>query len=429
MTGRLVTYLAFSCLVALLALSDNLRAQGAVVAFGAIAAVLMLGLLMLDTLLRPEEPAPETDTTPDLLPTGFGRTLIEKLPTALVVVDDNGRVAYANPAAQTLLPHLEAGNHFANLVRAPRFVEAVNATMADQQDRTATFDLSGSGRLLGAQVTYLPPGTDVATGGRVIVQFEDLTEFRRADEMRKDFIANASHELRTPLASIIGYIETLRGHAKDDPEAQDRFLGIMETQAGRMHRLVEDLMSLSRIEMRSHIPPDETLDLFDLVRDAAAALEPVADKAGCEIVVDLPDDEEPMVTGVADELTQVATNLIDNAIKYGGGGGDVRILKATPNEKYPRMIGVSIIDKGDGINRENLHRLTERFYRVNASDSKNRGGTGLGLAIVKHVMNHHGGALQIASSPGDGSVFTFWTPLSQNPVELAKKTGQIQIAK
>lgn len=429
MTGRFLTYLGFSCLVAVLAVIPNMHAQGPLVAFVAIAIVMVLGLLMLDTTMYPDESVHDAESADTTLPAGFGRMLIEKLPTALVVVDDRGRIAYANQAAHTLLPHLQSGNHFANLLRAPRFVEAVNATMVDRKDRNATFDISGSGRLLEAQVTYLPPGSELATGGQVIVQFEDLTEFRRADEMRKDFIANASHELRTPLASIIGYIETLRDHAKDDPDAQDRFLGIMQTQAARMHRLVEDLMSLSRIEMRSHIPPDTTLDLYDLVRDAAAALEPVAEQAECRIVVEFPQTANPMVCGVADELTQVATNLIDNAIKYGGTGGIVKVSQAPDNEKYPHMIGISVADQGPGINRENVHRLTERFYRVNAADSKNRGGTGLGLAIVKHVMNHHGGALQIESSPGKGSVFTFWTPLSQthdSPPDVVAEPENIQ---
>lgn len=412
MTGRTPLYLVYSVVLALLATGMAFESTALPAIFLAVLAVAYIGLMLLDATIFAAE-APSGAEPDDALPIGFGRALIEKLPTALVVVSDRGRIDYANPAAERMLPHLRTGDHFANLMRAPRFVEAVNAAIAHGSDRTVTFDMPGSGRTLDAQVTYLPHGVDLGTGGQVIVQFDDLTEARKADEMRKDFIANASHELRTPLASIIGYIETLQGHAKDDPEAQDRFLTIMSSQAARMNRLVEDLMSLTRIEMRSHIPPEDRIDICALVRDAATALTPVAQKASATLEVDLPLDGGPQVIGAWDELTQVATNLMDNAIKYGGNPGHVTVSLAKPNEKYPRAAGISIRDTGAGISRENLHRLTERFYRVDTTESRNRGGTGLGLAIVKHVMAHHSGALQIESVAGEGSTFTFWVPLSQ----------------
>ena len=413
MTGRISTHIVLALCVAALAALFSLQGANAAVVFVGIAAATFIGLVIINAVASPAETAVEAPAD-RRMPTGFGRSLIEKLPTALVVISAQGRIDYANPAAEHILPQLRIGDHFANLVRAPRFVEAVNAAIARNADSTASFELPGSGRVFDAQVTYLPHGVDQGIGAQVVIQFEDRTEARRADEMRKDFIANASHELRTPLASIIGYIDTLRGHAKDDPEASERFLGIMSSQAARMNRLVDDLMSLTRIEMNAHIPPRETLDLGALVREAAAALEPVAKMSGTTMHVNLPEGQGPFVTGAWDELTQVATNLIDNAIKYGGKDGTVTVGPAKPNEKYPRTAGIYVTDQGTGINRENLHRLTERFYRVDSAESRNRGGTGLGLAIVKHVMAHHNGALQIESVPGEGSTFTFWTPLSQN---------------
>ena len=419
MTARFRNYVILALVIASLAALLKVQGQPPLVTFAALAAVCILGLLLLDTTLRANAPAEEHFAEDGFLPNGFGRALIEKLPTALVVIGDRGRIAYANPAAERLLPHLRTGDHFANLFRNPKFVEAVNATLADATDRSTHFEIASSGRHLEAQVTYLPPGSVLATGGQVIVQFEDRTELRRGDEMRKDFIANASHELRTPLASIIGFIETIRGHARDDPEARERFLGIMEAQASRMHRLVEDLMSLSRIEMRAHMPPSDKVDVFQIAAEAVDALKPVAEKAGVRLSLELPGEGGRIVTGDRDELTQVVTNLVDNAIKYGAKGGIVRIAAAEPNDKYPRMSGITVADQGPGINRENIHRLTERFYRVNAAQSKDRGGTGLGLAIVKHVMARHGGALQITSSPGDGSRFTFWLPHATDAVEPA----------
>ncbi len=253
---------------------------------------------------------------------GFGRALIEKLPTPLLLVTPTGRVSYANPAAREALPRLQAGVHFSHLIRAPAFVEAVGATLADGAERTVRFAAAqGRERFFEARVGFLPPGEAFGPEALAIVQIEDRTETRRAEQLRSDFVANASHELRTPLASIIGYIETLQHHARDDAEARERFLGIMAREAGRMQRLVDDLMSLGRIEMSEHLRPVELWSLNRIAAESAAALLPVAEQQGVALEIDLP-AEGAMVIGDRDQLAQVFTNLIDNATKYGGPGSD-----------------------------------------------------------------------------------------------------------
>jgi two-component system phosphate regulon sensor histidine kinase PhoR len=360
-----------------------------------------------------EEPLAEPlpDPVPPVLPTpDLGRALVEKLPAPLIVIARNGSVAYANPAAHAILPHLEAGAHFSHLIRAPDFVAAVTATLADGAERACRFTAyHGSERHFEARVGLLPADPAFGTDRRAIVQLEDRTEPRKAEQLRSDFIANASHELRTPLASVIGYIETLQHHARDDAEARERFLGVMAREAGRMQRLVDDLMSLSRIEMSEHLRPVEVWSLNRIVTECAAALLPMARQQGTDLRLDL-DAATGEVTGDRDQLAQVFTNLIDNAIKYGGPGGTVRVVTALPSKAHPNRYGITVADTGPGIAREHIHRLTERFYRVNVSHSRNKGGTGLGLAIVKHILNRHKGRLEIASTPGEGSRFTVWLP-------------------
>ena len=348
---------------------------------------------------------------------GFGRALIEKLPTPLLLVTPTGRVSYANPAAREALPRLQAGVHFSHLIRAPAFVEAVGATLADGAERTVRFAAAqGRERFFEARVGFLPPGEAFGPEALAIVQIEDRTETRRAEQLRSDFVANASHELRTPLASIIGYIETLQHHARDDAEARERFLGIMAREAGRMQRLVDDLMSLGRIEMSEHLRPVELWSLNRIAAESAAALLPVAEQQGVALEIDLP-AEGAMVIGDRDQLAQVFTNLIDNATKYGGPGATVRVRAAAPSRAYPGRHGVTVEDTGPGIAREHLPRLTERFYRVNVASSRNKGGTGLGLAIVKHILNRHEGRLEVASTLGKGSAFTVWLPPSEAPAQ------------
>lgn len=341
-----------------------------------------------------------------LLPAGFGRAMLEQMPLPLLIISPRGRVVFGNKAAKVLLPNLSTGEHFANLFRVPAFVEAVNEALAGKRSSKVMFTDGIDGELYyEARIGLLPAGSEFGSKVQAIVQIEDRTQDRRVEKMRSDFVANASHELRTPLASILGYIETLQGHAKDDPVAREEFLEIMAKQAGRMQRLVDDLMSLSRIEMNEHIRPQDRCDLHDVTLEAVAVLLPIQKKYDVVLECTLEGDEL-IVAADRDQLSQVLVNLIDNAMKY---GGENKVVKVYIIEDADR-VGVTIADQGEGIAPKHLTRLTERFYRVNAAQSRNKGGTGLGLAIVKHIVNRHGGELQIESIEGEGSRFTVWLP-------------------
>ena len=248
--------------------------------------------------------------------------------------------------------------------------------------------------------------TGAADHAVVLVYLRDLTEQDRLSAMRADFVANASHELRTPLASLKGFIETLQGPARTDVASHARFLDIMNAQADRMTRLIDDLLSLSRIEMRAHIPPSLFVDLNEIAGSVVAGLEPQAKLVGATVTVQ-PLAGGAIVRGDHDELLQAVQNLVQNAIKYGRDGGrvDVRIEVAAG-----QRLTLNVTDDGPGITPEHLPRLTERFYRVNAASSRDRGGTGLGLAIVKHIATRHRGTLTITSTAGHGSTFTLNLP-------------------
>ena len=260
------------------------------------------------------------------------------------------------------------------------------------------------------------------------MQIEDRTETRRSEQLRSDFIANASHELRTPLASIIGYIETLQNHARNDPEARERFLGIMAREAGRMQRLVDDLMSLSRIEMSEHVRPVEEWSLNQIAAESAAALLPVARQQGVTLEIEVPPRGRPGAgrpRPAGAGLHQPDRQRDEVRRRRAPRCGCSRRRRAG---RIPNRHGVTVEDTGPGIAREHVHRLTERFYRVNAASSRNKGGTGLGLAIVKHILNRHGGRLEIVSTPGKGSAFTVWLPRSgaaaADEAERARRAGE-----
>jgi len=251
-----------------------------------------------------------------------------------------------------------------------------------------------------------------------VLALHDLTAIKRIEQMRADFVANASHELRTPLAALLGFIETLRGPARDDAEAHERFLAIMQEQASRMSRLVNDLLSLSRIELDEHSKPTQNVDLGRIVEVAAETLQPLAKAKSMTIATSI---EKPAraVAGEPDQLAQLVQNLLDNAVKYGRDGTSVDVSLTIPATlpaaagatlKAGATVAVAVRDRGEGIGKEHLPRLTERFYRVDTARSRKLGGTGLGLAIVKHIVNRHRGALVIDSTLGEGSTFTVYLP-------------------
>jgi two-component system phosphate regulon sensor histidine kinase PhoR len=245
----------------------------------------------------------------------------------------------------------------------------------------------------------------------VLMTFHDLTPLRRVEEMRADFVANASHELRTPLAALSGFIDTLRGPARNDSDARDRFLSIMEAQATRMARLIDDLLSLSRIELNAHLRPDKEVELVGIVRQVVDGLQTLARDRDVEVQMTTPSDRLT-VLGDHDELLRVFENLVENALKYAASGKRVELtMSMGEGAGGVREARVAVRDFGPGIDPEHLPRLTERFYRVDVAESRAQGGTGLGLALVKHILNRHGGRLTIESMPGEGATFTVQLPL------------------
>jgi two-component system phosphate regulon sensor histidine kinase PhoR len=342
-------------------------------------------------------------------------SVLDSVPDPLLTIDQNGRVVRANLSARLLLGKQLNGRDLSSVLRNPGVLDAVDSVLAGGPARLVDLSLSDPvERDFSVGVQPLP--MRAPDGTIALLSMHDVTSLRRAEQMRADFVANASHELRTPLASLIGFIETLRGPARDDEEARDRFLGIMQEQATRMARLVADLLSLSRIELNEHLPPKQAIALDGILENLAATFELQAARRKMRIQVECA-ATLPRVVGEADELTQLFQNLIDNALKYGRPGSAVRIAASRPARLpggFPRAphgaVAVTVADEGDGIAREHLPRLTERFYRVDPARSKQAGGTGLGLAIVKHIVSRHRGALTIESEVGRGSLFTVFLP-------------------
>ncbi len=338
-------------------------------------------------------------------------SIVERLPDPLLVLGLDRSVRRANAAARTAF-----GDGIGAVLRHPELRAAIDRAIANGPDAAAQLvDLRlpvPVPREVQAMVVALD--SPLSGGGGVLAVLSDRTRERAIERMRADFVANASHELRTPLASLIGFIATLRGPAADDPPAQARFLTIMAEQAERMNRLIDDLLSLSRIEITEHQPPAEQVDLQGVVERVLSGFQPTISARG--VTVDLQAVPDlPRVIGDTDQLEQVAGNLLDNALKYGRQGGIVRfrLTLAAPGGKYPARPGVllAVEDDGPGIPRQHLPRLTERFYRVDAGRSRAVGGTGLGLAIVKHIINRHRGVLLIDSEAGRGAVFSVWLPV------------------
>jgi two-component system phosphate regulon sensor histidine kinase PhoR len=332
------------------------------------------------------------------------QAVLAALPDPMVLLDERRRVVRANEAANEMFGAEFVGRDLASRLRHPAVLAAVDAVLRGEGERIVEFALGlPVERQLSARIA--PLGTHIAAGA-VIITLHDLTASKRSEQMRADFVANASHELRTPLATLLGFIETLQGPARDDRQARDRFLGIMHEQASRMARLIDDLLSLSRIEMNEHVLPTGRANLHHVLGSVAATLELRAKGRGMQIVLKLP-NELPEVVGEADELAQVFQNLFDNAIKYGREGSAIEVTaRVDRRSSGPSFVAVAVRDHGEGIRREHLPRLTERFYRVDTARSRAMGGTGLGLAIVKHIVNRHRGRLDIASELGEGSVFT-----------------------
>jgi len=340
-------------------------------------------------------------------------SLIGGLPGPAIVLDRDGRVIAFNAAASAIAPSLRRGEPALITLRMPELVDAIRrATASRTPQRVEFFERVPLDRWFEAFVTPVKLATvGDARSDLLLMTFNDLTPLRRVEEMRADFIANASHELRTPLAALLGFIETLQGTAKDDPAARAKFLAIMQGQATRMARLIDDLLSLSRIELNAHLQPNTPLDLAPIVRQVADGLQTLARDRDVTIKVVAPPDAL-IVLGERDELIRALENLVENALKYGAAGKriDITLARSQTRAGVPE-VRLAVRDYGPGIAPEHLPRLTERFYRVDVADSRAQGGTGLGLALVKHVLTRHGGRLSIESTPGEGATFTMHLPL------------------
>ncbi|MDV7269749.1 ATP-binding protein [Thioclava sp. A2] len=340
------------------------------------------------------------------------RDLIGAMPLPVMLIDRNERIEAANAAMMLLLGEDAEGRALVTKLRQPAIGAAVDAALRGDVPDPVTVTITGQTREITAIVHVTPTSPHLAASGGAMVSIEDITAKVAADEMRRDFVANVSHELRTPLTALIGFIETLRASAKDDPVARERFLSIMGREANRMNRLVADLLSLSRVEVNERRRPSGSVDAARMIAGVFQALSSVAEANNVELRKTCSADPAT-VQGELDELTQVFTNLVENAIKYGGSGGLVEVdISGVAHEPALRgpAIRIAVRDHGEGIDPIHIPRLTERFYRIDTHRSREQGGTGLGLAIVKHIINRHRGRLKIESGIGKGSCFTVSLP-------------------
>lgn len=336
-------------------------------------------------------------------------SILDALPIAAIFIGENSRIRSSNSKAQSLLNMELDGRHFVTALRQPSLSDQIEKTMADGQPGQVGFIVTEAGHEVVYEVHLDRVITDTESENGVLLTFMDVKSQEEAGQMRSDFVANVSHELRTPLTALTGFIETLRGPARDDADARDRFLAIMEAEGKRMNRLVADLLSLSRVEDMVRMRPTDSVDVCAILQSVNNALSQTAAARDVTIKIESQIGTPVIVAGDLDQLAQVFTNLIENAIKYGRNGGLVTVtvsrIDMFPAFKGP-AICIAVQDDGPGIPEYHLSRLTERFYRVDSHRSRELGGTGLGLAIVKHIINRHRGRLRIDSTVGEGSRFS-----------------------
>jgi two-component system phosphate regulon sensor histidine kinase PhoR len=405
--------LLVACLaLAALVVFGELSAARALVVFGCIAAAAMVPWRLHSAVASREDVRRINPVEAPAV-----SAVVAGMPDPAILLDRAGRVIHLNVAAAQLAPALRKNELAQFALRSPEIITALREAIATTEPRRATYlDHVPVDRWMELIITPVPVPT--AFGGTdkcMLMTFHDQTPLRRVEEMRADFVANASHELRTPLAALSGFIDTLQGPAKDDAKARERFLGIMHAQATRMARLIDDLLSLSRVELSAHVRPDTLIDIVPIIRQVADGLEPLARERQVVVEMDLP--ETPVsIAGDREELLRVFENLIENALKYGASGGRIMVsLKAAVSAESAPEIRVLVRDFGPGIAPEHLPRLTERFYRVDVGDSRAQGGTGLGLSLVKHIVNRHRGRLLIESVPNEGAAFTACFPQAKTP--------------
>ena len=357
--------------------------------------------------------------------------IIENLPDPLLLVSDSGVILDANLAARTTFGSRLVGAGLSSVSRAPAILDAMADVLAGAAKREVEFEQPVPlNRTFNAIIEHLPVDDRAerwhprASRAEAMILIHDLTALKRTEQLRAEFVANVSHELRTPLSALIGFVETLATSARDDPAARKRFLSLMDEQGRRMTRLIDDLLSLSKIEMDEHTQPSDVIDICAIAKAVAQALDQRARTRGISLELDLPDRRCPII-GDADQVYEVIENLIENAIRYSRDHTAVRMRiwrAGTGAGSGEGTFGLAVIDQGEGIAREHLPRITERFYRADKARSRAVGGTGLGLAIVKHIVSRHRAALQIESKVGEGSVFTVYWPSAGPSTEAADDT-------
>ena len=406
----LVAGLALAALVAI----GDLPASRALAVFACIAAAAMVPWRLHGAVAAREE---VRGVNP--VETPAVSAVVAGMPDPAILLDRAGRVIHLNVAAAQLAPALRKNELAQFALRSPEIITALREAIATTEPRRTTYlDHVPVDRWMELIITPVPvPTMFGGTDKCMLLTFHDQTPLRRVEEMRADFVANASHELRTPLAALSGFIDTLQGPAKDDAKARERFLGIMHAQATRMARLIDDLLSLSRVELSAHVRPGTLVDIVPIIRQVSDGLEPLAHERQVEVAIELP--ETPvLIAGDREELLRVFENLIENALKYGASGGRVIVSlnPAASGETTPE-VRVMVRDFGPGIAPEHLPRLTERFYRVDVGDSRSQGGTGLGLSLVKHILQRHRGRLLIESVLKNGATFTACFPQPRTAAE------------
>ena len=334
--------------------------------------------------------------------------LLNILPSPYILIDRNGRLTFINAEAKSIVPDSQIGSHISNVFRSPVFLSAVENAIHKDKEKTLSFEIeTPQFRQLKAHIFFISSSKIPNSFNDIFIQFTDESTHIRSEKIRTDFVANASHELRTPLTSIMGYIETLQGHAKKDVKMQRVFLDLMNKQAGKMERLISDLMSLSRLEIDELKPISSTCSVKEIIEELVNSLKPLSVDNNVSLSFKIPKNFSSVI-GDPSQLRQLFSNLIENAIKYSGKKSKVNIYIS--KEKNKDMFGVVVEDNGHGIAPEHLSRLTERFYRANSSAEIEKEGTGLGLSIVKHILIRHRGKLQIDSKLGKGSKFIAWLP-------------------
>jgi two-component system, OmpR family, phosphate regulon sensor histidine kinase PhoR len=374
--------------------------------------LLAAGILIdIESLLFRRPSVPVQEIARPLVADWLIESIVSGMPDPAIVLEHEGQVLASNEPARAIFSALTRGAPLWFALRVTEILDAVRLVgRTGEAQRREFMQRIPADRWMEAVV--IPVALPESIAGRrdvIVITLRDLTQLRQVEEMRADFVANASHELRTPLASLSGFIDTLQGPARDDPAARERFLAIMKEQATRMARLIDDLLSLSRIELKAHVQPTQKVELAAIVRQVADTLQPLARERNVVVAVDQP-AEPTAVRGDRDELIRLFENLIENALKYGASGGRVEIALRHEAGEQGNDAVVAVRDYGPGIAPEHLPRLTERFYRVDTAGSRAQGGTGLGLALVKHILTRHRGRLAIESVLGQGATFTARLP-------------------